>query len=191
MYFTGNKDIDILLLIKLEDLKSVCQVNKYFRSLCEDETFWMNRIIHNMRKTCLIIKNTIPEFSNYDCTKMITEINVIRDYFGFNTFRELYKYLNPLTKGLQLWIISEIFLHPENIQEDIDKIVSINKNVLPYYIDYDKLIYFIRREYVKNIKHKGNLAINNLPKDIPGLNVKNSKELHSFTDGGKYIEVNF
>ena len=44
---TGIKDLDYAILNKLgdRDLISVCQVNKTASKLCDDETFWFNRIL--------------------------------------------------------------------------------------------------------------------------------------------------
>jgi hypothetical protein len=42
---TGNKDVDILIINKLNDyeLGKVCQVNRHVRAICNDETFWRIR----------------------------------------------------------------------------------------------------------------------------------------------------
>lgn len=44
---TGNKNVDLLILNQLEDkdLISVCQTNTIAHTLCQDEGFWLNRII--------------------------------------------------------------------------------------------------------------------------------------------------
>ncbi len=43
---TGNKDVDRMILNKLEDVDLVkaCQVNKKAELLCNDQVFWMNRV---------------------------------------------------------------------------------------------------------------------------------------------------
>jgi len=45
--FTGLKDTDLLILMELEDkeLFEVCSLNKYLRSLCNNDYFWYNRIV--------------------------------------------------------------------------------------------------------------------------------------------------
>ena len=44
---TGNKDVDFIILNKLDDidLVNICQVNKQAKTLCNDQDFWLNRIM--------------------------------------------------------------------------------------------------------------------------------------------------
>lgn len=58
MNFTGIKDTDLLILQQLDDpsLMNVCVVNKYVASLCDNENFWMNRIIKVQSKDALQLK---------------------------------------------------------------------------------------------------------------------------------------
>lgn len=44
---TGNKNLDFVILNKLEDndLVNVCQTNTAARDLCDDQRFWLNRIM--------------------------------------------------------------------------------------------------------------------------------------------------
>ena len=44
---TGNKDLDIIVLNNLEDrdLVNYCQTNKKAEILCNDQSFWLNRIM--------------------------------------------------------------------------------------------------------------------------------------------------
>lgn len=46
--FTNNRDTDILILTQMsdEDLLNVCSVNTYLHSLCNQESFWINRLIN-------------------------------------------------------------------------------------------------------------------------------------------------
>ena len=43
---TGNRDVDITILNRLSDrdLVSACQTNKAYNAICNDQTFWANRI---------------------------------------------------------------------------------------------------------------------------------------------------
>ena len=45
--FSGNKDVDYEILYKLDDkeLGRICQTDQYFRKLCANDTFWMNRTL--------------------------------------------------------------------------------------------------------------------------------------------------
>ena len=44
---TGNRDTDFLILNQLKDyeLTRVCQVNRIAQKICNDDTFWMNRVL--------------------------------------------------------------------------------------------------------------------------------------------------
>ena len=46
-FITGVKEVDILNLEKVSDryLKEVCLTNKYVYGLCQEDSFWSNRII--------------------------------------------------------------------------------------------------------------------------------------------------
>lgn len=61
--FTADKNIDMLILNKLEDedLSRVCLTNKYVYSLCEDDQFWMNRFIEKYG----IYYDNIEEIRNF------------------------------------------------------------------------------------------------------------------------------
>ena len=72
--FTGNKDVDFIILNKLNDidLSKVCQVNKYANSLCDDDTFWRNRIKDRYKFI------------------LLNDLNNIKQYLYFNSFKEIY-----------------------------------------------------------------------------------------------------
>ena len=71
--FTGNKDTDLRIIQNLEDkeIYTVGKVNRYVYKLCEDENFWINRLLNRSK------------FS-------IEKINKIK---GDLTYKKLYKYL--------------------------------------------------------------------------------------------------
>ena len=48
----GNKDINLKIIQKLTDkeISTVCQANKYISKLCEDESFWLNRLLTKKTK---------------------------------------------------------------------------------------------------------------------------------------------
>lgn len=50
--FSGNKDVDYIILSKLndKDLLSVCLVNKYANKLCRNDIFWKNRYKQKFKK---------------------------------------------------------------------------------------------------------------------------------------------
>ena len=44
---SGIKDVDMIILNKLEDVDLIqaCQVNKKADEICNDQAFWLNRIL--------------------------------------------------------------------------------------------------------------------------------------------------
>lgn len=151
---TGNKDVDVLILNQLEDheLGAICQVNKYINSLCNDENFWLNRIINRINYACRSAKK-IPFFKEIECDIDIISIRNMLIYFGFKTFRELSKYLSQFTKGMQLSIVKFIdnadTLDQIYYEKILKKIYKIEREKLPEYINYNKLMRFLRKEIVK------------------------------------------
>ena len=73
---TGNKDIDFVILNQLSDyeLTQVCQVNKYVNALCQDKFLWINRLMQVLKID-------------------IETIRTAKDYFEFESYKELYTYL--------------------------------------------------------------------------------------------------
>jgi len=71
--FTGIKDIDLKIIQQLSDkeIPIVCSVNKYVSKLCEDESFWLNRLLNK------------SEFS----------IDDLRNIKGNLTYKKVYRYL--------------------------------------------------------------------------------------------------
>ena len=140
---TGNKDADFLILNQLTDyeLGKVCQVNKYVNSLCQDENFWMNRILSNYKQL-----NS-------------KEIVRLKEYLNFDTNKNLYKYLQafptkienfkPMTVG---GIKGKVEISKEKVIELLKEEVTIEdilKEVtekMPEWIDKKYLKFDLRRE---------------------------------------------
>ena len=55
---TGNRDVDMEILQQLEDkdLVNVCQTNRYSRNLCNNQLFWMNRVLRKFRVDINLLK---------------------------------------------------------------------------------------------------------------------------------------
>ena len=72
---TGNRDVDSLLLMNLDDreLNIVCESKEYIKSLCDDDKFWLNRNMHIFKLD-------------------IETLNKAKEFFEFNTWKELYEY---------------------------------------------------------------------------------------------------
>lgn len=68
---TGIKDVDLKILQELKDneISLVCSVNKYVARLCENESFWLNRLLTHYK------------------------LDFIKDLKGNYTYKQLYRYL--------------------------------------------------------------------------------------------------
>ena len=68
---TGNKDADFLILMELNDreLSMVCQANKYVNTLCQDEMFWLNRILFNFPSYSAVIARDMKNYLEFDTWK--------------------------------------------------------------------------------------------------------------------------
>lgn len=51
--FTGNKDVDYKIMMELDDesLLNFCQTDRYIKSICEDDNFWLRRSINRYGET--------------------------------------------------------------------------------------------------------------------------------------------
>jgi len=161
---TGNKDTDFLILNKLNDyeLTRVCQANRYIRSLCNDDNFWLRRI-----------KNNFNFLSTEDIYKM-------KNYLNFSTIKELYQYLVSfsVTDGAEYTDYTEIYKINRNYfvnlfknEELIDSIIDENleKN-LPKWINRQELIYELRRKF-PNIMLRFGESLNSFAKPPIGIAV--------------------
>jgi len=76
MALSGIRDVDMKIIDKLDDkeLIKVCQVNKYVKSLCDNEMFWLNRIIR-----------IYPASGE--------EVSQMKEYLLFSNYKELYIWL--------------------------------------------------------------------------------------------------
>jgi hypothetical protein len=90
MSFTGNKniDMDMMLLLSDHEVGVVCQVNKYAEKLCNDSSFWTKRIIQKYK--------VFPD-----------KINLFIQNFHFANAKNLYIYLTQQVSDgskLLLWM---------------------------------------------------------------------------------------
>ena len=83
---TGNKDTDFIILNKLKDyeLTQVCQANKYVNSLCNDDLFWMNRVL--------------DRFGKY----LGSSKNIRENYLNGRTWKEYYMYMRDSLKEFSM-----------------------------------------------------------------------------------------
>ena len=90
--FTSHKDTDFEVLDKLNDydLVSTCRVNSYFRKLCNDDKFWLNRTIKRFGQVLEGIEEIRKYKQKYNFatwkTYYISLINQIELYYqGYET----------------------------------------------------------------------------------------------------------
>ena len=147
MSITGQKELDIEILLNLSDyeLIKVCEVNKYVNSICNSDAFWYKRVIKR-------IENVRNDNFKKEKTLVFAEITADRirelmSFYGFNNLKEFNKYLNTLPeKSLYLFYFDSITW----LSGIFDESYRIEKEKLPKYINYDELIYEIRRQYIRN-----------------------------------------
>jgi len=147
MSLTGIRDVDIEIILKLDDseLPRVCMVNKYINKICQSDDFWYKKIIN---------KIVAAKKDNFLKVKELTDIEVtgkrikqMKEFFGFQSLRELNDFLNLVNSKAPYQIYYE-FDRP-NFQNGIKKIYGdLNEIKLPKYINRDELVYEIKRNYV-------------------------------------------
>jgi len=67
MSLTGDKQSDLLILQQLsdKDLVNACKSSKYIRSLCQDDKFWLNRIVNKFGVKTLELKRPEESYRNF------------------------------------------------------------------------------------------------------------------------------
>ena len=131
--FSGNKDIDMLILMKLDDknLSVVSTVNKYIHTVCDSDNFL------NMRIRLL-----------FNITE--NELHELRSYLGLDA-KELYIYLVSIDKMKKKYtrLLIQILLR---YQDYVNKVIeqTLNKT-LPKYINREELTYYLRGHIAKTI----------------------------------------
>lgn len=132
---SGHKDTDFIILQQLNDneLGRVCQANKYVNQLCQDQNFWLKRILHTFKLNG-------------------EEVQKMKNFFAFENYRDLYIYLKEfptiLTRGgfatthIDRDETIEFFKKEELINQIFNDILKKN---LPKWIDRDGLLIDLRR----------------------------------------------
>ena len=144
MSLIGNKDVDMEILLKLNDSKipRVCAVNRYVNQICESDIFWYRKLIDRIEK---VKKDNFSRVKDLLDREVNGEgIREMMKFFGFETPKQLYQYLNRFQeKSLYL-----IYFQPDAGDLQVNDNYEIDKNKLPIYINYDQLIYYLRREII-------------------------------------------
>jgi hypothetical protein len=151
-YLTGNKDLDMEIILNLRDdeIEPVCNVNKYVKDICESEIFWYRRIVKRIEYA----KN-----ENFKIEKNLNDIpingegiNQMKFFLGFKKLKELNDYLNNfLPKAL--YQIYYDYQNDKNFYE-------IDEKKLPDYINIEKLIYELRKAFLRGKYQPRNINSN-------------------------------
>ena len=166
---TGLRQTDMLILQQLRDdeLDPVCEVNAYLKSICDDPIFWYNRINNKMLPG---LEHAI-KYRHLNINDYLSHnaINKIRQFLGFDSLKEMSRYIDQIPEKARF----QIYVTEAQLEKDIQKGYTINKEELPPYVDYDKLIQYLRRELnrIKNqYTNQQRFSLPLLPADIPGVN---------------------
>ena len=139
MSLSGNKDVDMEIILKLDDseLPRVCSVNKYVNKICESDAFWYRRLINKIN---LVKKDNFSKYKDLENIEVTGErIREMQKYFGLESLKELNIFLNKLPKNA-LYIEYHGF---ERNNRNIESAFDISN--LPKYINREELIYELRR----------------------------------------------
>lgn len=133
---TGIKDIDLKIIAELNDyeLGKVCSVNKYIKSLCNDNNFWRNRAIN-----FFIIKE--HAFENF------SQLNNFR---GEKSWKDYYKYLRQFVNSYINGKVNAASSTPQDLRQIIYRFIS-NSDEMILLLDakkYKQLDQFLDTHYL-------------------------------------------
>ena len=182
MTFTGIKDTDFLILNQLSDdeLGKVCQVNKYARKLCKDETFWLNRIGKNIQYSVDKYFKIYSKYLKGLKRNVDTSLYIVhaRNFFGFKTNIEFYKFLKNLV-GKFPALYFYVFAYSKGHKDLLDHIYTIDKNNLPNWINFDEFIFYLRRKILETfLKAVENKVISSSMPSIFDENISGFEKKH-------------
>ena len=127
---TGHKDTDFIILQQLTDseLGKVCQVNKLVSQLCQDQNFWLQRIIYIFKLTG-------------------EETQKMKNFFSFDHYRDLYIYLKefPISKEGHTIDRDKTIQFFKNEKMINDALNDILQKDLPNWIDRHALLVELKR----------------------------------------------
>ena len=152
MYFSGNKDTDTLILLYVDDndLKNISLLNSKLYKICNDENFWKMRIINKTDKSVdlliEILKNKNSKFLNqiHKIKNFPEIIEKVKKYYGFANMKELNMFLNKFPLQSIINIYTLIKIDSDVVNEIIDFFYEFDEELLPKYIDLQKILYYLR-----------------------------------------------
>jgi len=147
--FSGNKDIDFLILMQLNDyeLSQVFKINKYLNSFCNNKNFWFNRLHKNIETS---LNEKIALYLKFSKKKddINKYIEIAKEFYGFNDNKEFYKFLkNIIGKHLKLYFYVIIYSFSGSLF--LNSLYEINKDELPKWLNYKEFIFLLRRKLIE------------------------------------------
>lgn len=142
MKFTGNKETDKIILQNLDDdsLTKFCQINKYAKLVCNDEFFWLNRIIIRSSKDVLMGKKEFQTYKDYyisgkykvyELCKNLS--NKVQSQLVIDTlYNSVTGYINVYSNNIMDFLILKILLsyvkkHPSPVLTQLDVEEMLNE----------------------------------------------------------------
>jgi hypothetical protein len=143
MGLTGNRDVDMEIILQLEDreLPAVCSVNKYVNEICSSDAFWYRRLINRITKAR---EDNLSKYKKLIIIDITGErIRQMQHFFGLKTLKELNDLLNMISFNATY----QIYYDFPTIDENINNAYDIKE--LPEYINEETFRYYLRREAIK------------------------------------------
>ena len=77
-----------------KSLAKTCSINSYFKSICDDDAFWIKKLYNIFTSSRESGMSIMKEYKLTDIENIsYNRIKVLKDKFGFNTYRNFYKWL--------------------------------------------------------------------------------------------------
>ena len=146
MVLTGNRDVDMEIILQLEDreLPAVCAVNKYVNQICESDAFWYRRLINRITRAK---DDNLSKYKNLLMTDINGEkIREMQRFLGFKTLKELNAFLNELQPSTEYLAYYSSAIDSFQVDENINKAYNLPEREFPKYINREELQYTLRKE---------------------------------------------
>jgi len=141
MSLTGNRDIDIEIVLKVEDISNIRLVNKYFKCICESDALWYRKIIDKIN---LVKRDNFSKKGDLIDIEITGErIREMQKFLGLRNLKGLDNILNKLPKNaiyLEYYSFDE---HSENFEE----IYNLKNMKLPKCVNREEVYYELLRSY--------------------------------------------
>jgi len=133
---TGNKDVDLIILSKLEDkdLLSMCLTSKYADNLCKTDSIWIDRLVNKYGRNVLKYKDQNKTYKRY-YLQLIYYLNLDINY-GLYGASALFKAAKDGQKDICQAMIELFGYDGLDINYGLyGASASNNKNLVDFFID--------------------------------------------------------